>query len=390
MTVDTIVARAEELYHDLELGSVKRWREQHDNAKAVGYMPIYVPRELIDAAGLLPVGLMGGGDQIEIIRGDAFFQSYICQIPRSTIELALTGRYDLLDGFLFPSICDVIRNMSGMWKILFPAKYIRYFDVPQNYVAEVGGRFYEAELRELSSDLAKLAGREVTDDDLRASIRRYNENRTVVRELNALRRAEPWRVPAHEAYVVLRAGCVMPVEEHTAFMREYMAAARVADRPMRDNSRIVVVGAFCEQPPLGLIKTVEMAGCYIVWDDFTIGMRWLEADVATDGDPLEALAMAFLEHSAETASRYDPCDKQKKGAYLVDAVKQSQAEGVIFAAPSFCDPSLLEQPMLQTALDRAKVPWTAFLYSENLGQFQVIREQAGTFADSIKLWSEAS
>ena len=386
MTVDTIVARAEELYHDLELGSVVRWREQH-TARAVGYMPIYVPRELIDAAGMLPVGLMGGGDQIEIIRGDAYFQSYICQIPRSTIELALTGRYDMLDGFLFPSICDVIRNLSGMWKILFPEKYVRYFDVPQNYVAGVGGKFYEAELRELSSDLATLAGREVSDDDLRASIRRYNENRAVVRELNALRRSEPWRVPVHEAYLLLRAGYVMPVEEHTAFMREYLAAVRAADRPMRDNSRVVLVGAFCEQPPLGLIKTLEMAGCYIVWDDFTLGMRWIEADVPTDGDPIAALATAFLEHSASTASRYEPC--AKKGGYLVDAVKQCGAEGVIFAAPSFCDPSLLEQPMLQTALDNANVPWTAFLYSESLGQFQVIREQAGTFADSIKLWSEA-
>ncbi len=53
------------------------------------------------------------------------------------------------------------------------------------------------------------------------------------------------------------------------------------------------------------------------------------------------------------------------------------------------DPALLEQPMLQDALDEADVPWTAFRYAENLGQFQVIREQAGTFADSIKLWSDA-
>ena len=44
---------------------------------------------------------------------------------------------------------------------------------------------------------------------------------------------------------------------------------------------------------------------------------------------------------------------------------------------------------LTQALDRAGIPWTAFKYAENLGQFQVIREQAGTFADSIKLWSEA-
>ena len=70
-------------------------------------------------------------------------------------------------------------------------------------------------------------------------------------------------------------------------------------------------------------------------------------------------------------------------------VEQARAEGVLFCAPSFCDPALLDQPMATRAADRAGVPWTAFKYSENTGQFQVIREQAGTFADSIKLWSDA-
>ena len=96
-------------------------------------MPVYVPRELIHAAGMLPVGILGGGDALEVIQGDAYYQSYICRIPRSTIELGLTGRLDCLDGMLFPSICDVIRNLSGMWQILFKDKYVRYVDVPQNY-----------------------------------------------------------------------------------------------------------------------------------------------------------------------------------------------------------------------------------------------------------------
>jgi len=77
-----------------------------------------------------------------VIQGDAYYQSYICRIPRSTIEMGLTGRLDSLDGMLFPSTCDVIRNLSGMWQILFKDKYVRYFDVPQNYDDEVGGRFY--------------------------------------------------------------------------------------------------------------------------------------------------------------------------------------------------------------------------------------------------------
>ena len=36
--------------------------------------------------------------------------------------------------------------------------------------------------------------------------------------------------------------------------------------------------------------------------------------------------------------------------YLVESVRQNHAEGVIFAMPSFCDPALLERPMLQSVL----------------------------------------
>lgn len=385
MDLEAIVARVEELYHDIDLECVAQWRDK-TGGKAVGFMPIYIPREIVHAAGLLPVGIVGGGDKLEIIRGDAYFQSYICQIPRSTIELALTGRLDQLDGMIFPSICDVIRNLSGMWKLLFKDKYVRYFDMPQNFDSEVGGKFYADDLREMLAEMEDLSGNTVTDADLWASIRLYNANRLAIADLMTLRHTEPWKTSGYESYLVLHAGNLIPVEEHTQLVRDYIAACQTAERPVRDNARMLMTGSFCERPPAALIKTLEMAGCTIMWDDTNLVMRWFPGPIEEDGDPIEALATAFIRESAATASVYKP--EGNKGAELVETCKRTGAEGVIFAAPSFCDPALLDQPMIQNALDREGVPWTAFKYAENLGQFQVIREQAGTFADSIKLWGE--
>jgi benzoyl-CoA reductase subunit C len=351
-------------------------------------MPVYVPRELIHAAGMLSVGILGGGDQLEVIQGDAYYQSYICRIPRSTIELGLTGRLDCLDGMLFPSICDVIRNLSGMWQILFPDKYVRYFDVPQNYEDAIGGSFYVRELEVLRDDLGALRGAPITDAELNASIAVFNDNRAALRELYRFRAAKPWQAPTSEVYLVVRAGMVLPPEEHTALVRDYLRAADALPRPKRDNARIVLVGSFCEQPPLGLIKSIEMAGCYIVDDDFMLVTRWLLDDVPADSNPLDELSKAFLHRSASTAAKYDT-RREDKGVFLLQQVKTRGAEGVVFAAPSFCDPALLERPMLQDVLAKHKVPYTAFKYAENTGQMAPIREQAGTFADSIKLWSAA-
>lgn len=381
------VQRAEKLTGDLSLEAVKRWKAEHPGGKAIGMMPVYAPRELLHAAGVLPVGIFGGGEGVEIVRGDAYFQSYICQIPRSTIELGLNGSYDALDGMIFPSTCDVIRNLSGMWQILFPDSYVRYFDVPQNFRPDLGGEFMTNDMKELVADMAKLSGNEVTDEAIWASIEVYNENRRLMKALYQLRTDSPWLVPTTELYQVIQAGNLIPVEEHNSLLVDYTKAAAESGRPVQDRARVALTGCFCEQPPLGLLLTLERSGCYVVADDFARGARFIQGDVErTHEDPVRALANAFIGQGSKCQSMY--LDEGVKGQALLDEANAAGAEGVVFAAPSFCDPALLDQPMTQKAVAAAGLPTTSFKYSENTGQFQVIREQTGAFADSIKIWSE--
>ena len=380
-----VVDWALECYHDLDFGIAREWLEEEDGRTAAGYLPVYAPREIIHACGMLPVGIYGGGDQIEIIRGDAFYQSYICHLPRSVVELAESGRLDFLSAMLFPSTCDVIRNLSGMWQLLFPEQYVRYLDLPHQRNMELGGAFWERELRTLLKDLGEVSGRAATEEILKRSIGVYRKVRHLILELYRVRREEPWRVSTEELYLLMRAAEVVPPETFLEQGLAYLKAVHAEPGRRRDNSRVVIVGAFCEQPPLGLIKTIERAGCYIVDDDFLIGNRLLEQDVPTDGDPVRALADTFIRHASKTSVLYEP-DPAGKRHLMAERVAAAGADGVIFAAPSFCDPALLDRPMLRAGAEAEGIPCIAFKYSENSGQFQQFREQAGTFSDAIKLW----
>ena len=136
-----------------------------------------------------------------------------------------------------------------------------------------------------------------------------------------------------------------------------------------------------------LLRTIERSGCYVVDDDLNLGLRWIDGEVMIGTQPLQALARAYCVQSVWSSTRFE--GDQPRGPQLLKQIKARQADGVIFAAPSFCDPALLDQPPLQKTLTEANVPYIAFKYAENTGQFQGIREQAGTFSDSLKLWGSA-
>ncbi|MBI4445242.1 MAG: benzoyl-CoA reductase subunit C [Acidobacteria bacterium] len=383
--LEEIIGYCESLYEDVDLQCVQRWKAAQPGRRALGFMPVYVARELIYAGGVLPVGLMGGGDQVEIIKGDAYYQSYICHIPRSTIEMALSQRLDCLDGLLCPSVCDVIRNFSGMWKLLFPDRLCRYVDLPQNFNPSIGGAYYRREMDLLMADLEALTGRRPTDEGVNRSIELYDRNRTLVEQLYRLRSDQPWLVPTIESYLLLRAGNVVPVEEHNQLLEGYLELAPRRTFRVMDNIRVLLVGSFCEQPPLGLIRTLEKAGCYIVDDDFVLVSRWLTRGIGAGADPVQRVCNAYLNASTFHSSKYE--GNQPKRDLLLQRVAQVKADGVVFCAPSFCDPALLDQPIYMSTLDNGGIAYTAFKYAENTGQFQNIREQLGTFSDSIKLWS---
>jgi len=381
-----IINKSKELAFDLNFTRAKSWKNVAKNRVLIGYMPIYIPREIIHAANGLPVGILGSGDRKQIIKGDAYYQSYICHIPRSIIELALDNHFNDFDAFLFPSICDVIRNLSGMFQLLEKGKFAKFFDFPQNFKSAIGGAFYISEMQKLLDKIYEINKVKVTTEKINHSIALYNKNRQLINEIYSIRKEFPWKLSAFDTYHLVRAGMVIPVEEHNNILEEVcLLLQNDFGKPM-DNIKVVIVGAFCEQPPASLIKTIEMAGCYIIDDDFLLGSRWIEGDIdASTNNPLEAIADAYINKSTFSSSVFDVENPKEKR--LINFIKKSGADGVIFAAPSFCDPALLDHPIMQKACDIEGLRYISFQYSENTGQFKVIKEQVGTFSDSIRLWA---
>lgn len=386
-SIEPIIEKCKELAFDLNFTRAKKWKAEEDGRVLVGHMPVYFPREIVHAANGLAVGIMGAGDRKQIIKGDAYYQSYICHIPRGIIELALDDNLNDFDGFIFPAICDVIRNLSGMFKLIEKGTFVKYLDYPQNFQSHIGGAFYQKEMKHVLESIEKINGIKVTQEKLNHSIGLYNKNRQMLELIYDIRQNYPWRLSIDDLYHIIRAGQVIPVEEHNEILEAVCDYIKEEVGEPQDRIKIVVSGTFCEQPPIGLIKSIEMAGCYVVDDDLMLGSRWIQGDVdATTTNPLEALAEAYINMSPFSSSVYD-VDNPKEER-LAKLIEKRNADGVIFAAPSFCDPALLDSPILQKGCDDRNIRYISILYSENTGQFKVIKEQVGAFSDSIKLWED--
>lgn len=372
--IEETLARVREVVEDPDFPTVRRWREA--GGKVLGHFQVYFPEELAHAAGLLPVKVRGA--QIDRREADSLFGSYLCSILRSSLELALTGRL-IPDLFVTHPICDAARNLAGIWarNLEEPAEILFF---PQNPNSAFSHGYLTDEYRRILGHLEAVAGRPVGDADLRRSIAVFNENRGLLRELYTIKRQSPWLLPVDDAYALVALGGLIPREEHNALLRDLIPRIRGRKRKRQDKMRVVFEGGFCEQPPLDLLTAIAEF-VYVVDDDLLIGLRWILEDVVPDGDPVEALAEAYLERSSYSPVQHDL--RKPKEAMLLRRIRDSRAEAAIVAAAKMCEPGLDEQVAYGQALDREGIPYFVTEFEEKMRSYDHLQIQLETFVENL-------
>lgn len=372
--LDGVLYECRELIEDPKFPTVQRWRA--NGGKVVGHFQVYFPEEIVHAAGVLPFKLRGA--PLEPLKADSHFGSYLCSILKTSLELVLSKHIEL-DMFVTHPICDAARNLAGVWgrNCSFPCQILY---LPQNANSSHAREYLRGEYDRLKRCIEEIAGRSVTDDDLRNSLNVFNQNRALLRELYAIKRDTPWLLSMDEAYSLLCVGGMIPREEHNEMLRAVLPLIRERSAKRQDKIRVVFEGGFCEQPPLDLIRTIGRT-CYVVDDDLLIGLRWILEDVPLDGDPLSQLAEAYLEKSSYSPVQHDL--RKPKEAMLLRRVADSNAEAVIVTAAKMCEPGLEEQVAYTRSLDKEQVPYFVSEFEENMSSFDHLEIQLETFVENL-------
>lgn len=303
--------------------------EQKEQGKRViGWLCLYVPEEILHAAGAYPVRIMGGAR--ETPAANSYLYSTSCSFVRNCLEQGLSGHYRALDGLVSFNTCDHIRRLFDVWKRYLGTPYTQILSLPYK-ITEASLSYYQGELVRLKEGLEKAFGLQVSDQALRESIGLYNRTRLLLKRLYELRKSDSPPISGTEILQVLLAGMVMDREQYNRQLEELLGKLEGKGGDYQGKIRLLLMGSEMEDP--GYIQLIEELGGIVVTDDLCNGMRYFDEMVDPAGDPLEALARRYL--SKAPCPRL--CPSSERVGRLKEIAREWKVEGVIYESIKFCD-----------------------------------------------------
>jgi len=328
------------------LDRARAWKEK-TGRKVVGHILPDVPEEIIHAAGALPVAIEGAGAQVS--QAATYIPGYTCSHAMGAFELGISGDLDVLDGMVIPYVCDTTRNLFHIWDQCFPKMNNEFLRLPKR-LDYAGARDYlYAEFVRFFEAMRKLTGSDAGTEKLAASVSLYDSSRERLRQAYRMQIEGRAGWTMERVHAVFAAAFRAPREDHLAWMEALPWNAERDDSVTR--VPLYVRGKVWDPPDL--LGLMDQLGLLVVGDEIITGHRSVELDAGSGGDALEALVQRHLNTVAYTGYHLEPGRLVRS---FVGRVTASQAKGVIFVNPKFCEAAAFDTPDLQKALDAASIP----------------------------------
>lgn len=327
------------------VAAVRRWKAL-SGRRSAGCLPLYIPEEVLHAAGMLPVTLWG--DEYPNAPA-ANVPPFLCGVVRGAFSAIRGGLWDAIDAWAVPSTCDSIQNAvevlkaGGETRALFPLVFPVSADPP-------GASEYLLDRIEAFVEWAgTVSGRPVTEGALGKAIAAYNVNRRLFAQLGERMAESPGDVAAAEFLLLARAGSLLPKETHSEMIRAVLA--REAGRGKTPRARVFLTGMMATDD---VAAALDAAGAAVVGDDLGRGRRYYEGTAAEDGDAALALVRRHLSRG--------PCSTLHWGGRcridsLFGRVSACGADRVLMLRVRQCEPETGDEPDLADEARKRGVPF---------------------------------
>jgi bcr-type benzoyl-CoA reductase subunit C len=362
------------------LAYARKWKEE-TGGRVIGLFPMHFPGELAHAAGALPTILQEDDQPITVGQSSVF--NFYCGYNRSIIDQALRGEFEVLDAILFGDHCVQLLGTADVIRAHIPEKPILFNQLCSILDADWVQEETRRTFRQLWSELESLIGHKIEEDTVRASIRLFNRNRSLIRKLYDMRRAGEISLTGRQMQHIVKSSMVMDKAQHTSLLEKLVA--EVAKTPSNANAvRVFLSGHLCHAPKLSVLDLVEECGGLVVDDDLYHGFRFISADMDEIDAPLEALTDWYI-----TRSKKVPCPTRAvKGLdwedYLLKAVNGAGAQGLIILMAKFCEPHMYFYPEIKEAFEKHGIPHLLIETEHEEMPIEALKTRVETFMEIAK------
>ncbi len=359
-------------------------KAKDNGSKIIGMYCTYCPRELIIAAGAIPVGLCGTIES-SISSAEKDLPRNMCPMVKSSYGLAITDKcpyFALSDMVIGETTCD---GKKKMFEILASKqiKDIYVMHLPQMPNNDVSLNLWLEELRKLKAYLEEKFHVWITDAKLREAIHIINEENRILQKLFDLNKQRPALISGMD---------MLELTYRIAFHPDKRAASRLIDEvtdginpafPAGDTStkRILLTGT-----PVGIgsekvIKLVEENNAIVVVQENcsgykTVGLRIYENDPS---DPLILLAKKYMQIPCSVMS-----PNQKRLDLLKKMAKEFQIDGVIDLTWQACHTYNLESYFVaKTVKEELGLPFLQLETDYSQSDTETLRVRIEAFLEMI-------
>jgi len=350
-------------FFDFVVGDIHgiRVRELREHAakggKVVATYCVFVPEELVWAAGAIPVGLCAG-TQFSIPLAEEVLPRNTCALIKSSFGFKL-GRIcpyvqasDLIVG---ETTCD---GKKKMFELLAEIHPVYVMEVPHKKTPQARALWLE-EVKAFKGVIEKLTGHKITAASLSDATTLVNERRRALQRLYSLRRARPAPISGKDALLVTQVSfyddvkrCAQQVNALCDELEKRVAAGEGA--APGDAPRILVSGSPMAIPNWKLHHLLESAGAVVVAEESCTGTRLFNDLVRPEkslDDQLTAIAERYMNiHCACFTPNQERLDD------VVRMAREYDVDGVIHYNLQFCHTYANEAVSVKRRLDKEGIP----------------------------------
>lgn len=313
-----------------------------------------IPEELLDAAEFFPLRLMFGGNDDLMDASHDFLPPSMCAFAQSCIGLFSTkpnefSFLELVDYFIVSNHCVSDVCVSEIIS--------KYFNIPRlNFYVpytknESSLKYFKLELLNLKSKLEDIRGREIANEELLESIKKYNNFKKILLEINELEILGSKKLNViHEA--------MLYGPDFQPDLEKFIQNVKEKPLPISEKSKDILITGCSIFINDNMVDLIEEGGGNIIFFDTWIGNHYYSQIIddnsfTSEKEPLDLLVLKFKnnvygDHSVPNFLEYKVA--QIENYYQNYTKIKGKKLGVINHIIKFCDHISLMSSFLKDKL----------------------------------------